>query len=254
MGRRNARVEDSRSWVFNRLAPFYRFRPPYPICVVDALEAIARPGTRVADLGAGTGSLSVPLAERGLRVCAVEPAHAMLSELRMAATARGLCIDTVHAAAESTGLPSGSFDLVLVADALHWLDPERAGAEVARLLASDGACAVVEVRLRPTPFVRAFEARIRASNPKAAPPSGANLEQLLTLAVPKAPHRTSVQFSVTDRLDDEQLRGTLCSLSYVGPALGPAALEELLADAVRIAGDHGGAQWPRDITLTSASR
>jgi ubiquinone/menaquinone biosynthesis C-methylase UbiE len=253
MGRRNVRVEDSRSWVFNRLASFYHLRPPYPIPLVDYLQALAGQGARVADLGAGTGNLSVPLAERHLRVCAVEPAHAMLSELRKAAAARGLRIDAVHAAAESTGLPSGSFDLVLVADALHWLDPERAGAEAARLLAPHGACAIVEVRLRPTSFVQALQARIRAANPKAVSSSGASLEQLLALAVPKARHRTSVQFSVTDTLDDEQLCGTLCSLSYVGPALGPVALQELLADGVKIAGDHGGAEWPRDITVTCAS-
>jgi SAM-dependent methyltransferase len=254
MGRRNVRVQDSKSWVFNRLASSYRLRPAYPNDLVDYLVACAGPRTRVADLGAGTGSLSVPLAERGLLVCAVEPAQAMLAEIRSAATERGLAIETVHAAAEDTGLAPESFDLVVIADALHWLDPELAGAEVARLLDAEGGCALVEVRLRPTPFMQALQARLRKANPRAAPPGETRREQLLALAVPRALHRTCVQFSTTDELNAEQLRATLCSLSYVGPALGASALDELLLDALKIADDHGGAHWPRNIIVTHVAR
>ena len=254
MGRRNVRVEDGKRWVYNRLAAFYRFRLPYPAEVVDYLAACAGPQGRVVDLGAGTGSLSVPLAARGLEVTAVEPARAMLSELRGNAAASGLAVDAVHAAAESTGLPGNSFDFALVADALHWVDPERAGPEIHRLLKSTGACAVVEVRLLPTPFVRAMQARLRTANQKAAPDVAGRLEHLLALAVPNSRRRTIEKFSANDTLDPEQLRGTLCSLSYVGPALGPAALEELLHDVSRIADEYGGAHWPRELTVTRAAR
>ncbi|MBI5532260.1 MAG: class I SAM-dependent methyltransferase [Deltaproteobacteria bacterium] len=253
MGRRNVRVEDSDRWVFNRLAPFYRLRPAYPPAVVDYLVGLTVPEASVVDLGAGTGSLSVPLAERGLRVSAVEPSQAMLSELCTEAAARNLPIQAVHAAAECTGLGAGAFELALIADALHWLDAERAGAEVARLLAPGGSCAVVEVRLRETPFVQALQSRIRKANPKAAASAGTRQEQLLALAVPRSRCRACEHFSVTDRLDAEQLRGTLCSLSYVGPAIGPAALESLLAEVRELADDDGGAEWPREITVTSVA-
>lgn len=252
MGRHDVRVEDGKRWVFNRLAAFYRYRPPYPADLVEFLAACAGPQARVVDLGAGTGSLGLPLAARGLEVTAVEPAESMLSELRANASAGRLAVHSIHAAAESTGLPASSFDLALVADALHWVDPERAGPEIHRLLEARGGCAVVEVHLRSTPFVEALLARLRAANQKAAPATSGRLDHLLALAVPNARRRIIERFSVTDTLDPAQLRGTLCSLSFVGPALGPASLEALLEDAARIADEHGGAVWPRDLVVTCA--
>jgi hypothetical protein len=40
----------------------------------------------------------------------------------------------------------------------------------------------------------------------------------------------------------------------VGPAIGPAALDALLADAVTLARVHGGAIWSREIRLWWARR
>jgi hypothetical protein len=50
-------------------------------------------------------------------------------------------------------------------------------------------------------------------------------------------------------LDDATLQAVLRSLSYVGPALAPAALAALLADARALAAEHGGAVWARVIRL-----
>src|SRR5512144_1592127 len=166
MSRREAKPSDPSRWVFNRLAADYRARPGYPAALAARLLALAGgPGARVADLGAGTGQLAIPLARLGARVDAVEPARAMLDVLE--ADARDLPVTPAHAAAEATGLPGGAFDLVLLADAAQWVDPERAGREVARLLAPGGALAVVEPRLADTPFLRALTARLKAANPKA---------------------------------------------------------------------------------------
>jgi predicted RNA methylase len=68
--------------VFNRLAEDYRRRPGYSTGLAERLLALAGgPGARVADLGAGTGHLALPLARLGARVHAVEPARAMLAAL-----------------------------------------------------------------------------------------------------------------------------------------------------------------------------
>ena len=136
MGRRGVGVDDDDRWVFNRLAEDYRARPGYPAALVDRLAALAGEGGSVVDLGAGTGLLALPLAARGIAVHAVEPASAMLDVLREGA--RALPIDPVHATAEETGLPAGGASLVLVSDALHWIEPEAAGHEAARLLTAGG--------------------------------------------------------------------------------------------------------------------
>ncbi|HVU51011.1 MAG TPA: methyltransferase type 11, partial [Polyangia bacterium] len=72
LGRRKVRLEDASRWVFNRMAEVYDARPPYPTALVDALSALAPAGAPVADLGAGTGHLALPLAARGLDVTAIE--------------------------------------------------------------------------------------------------------------------------------------------------------------------------------------
>ena len=55
-------------------------------------------------------------------------------------------------------------------------------------------------------------------------------------------------------LDGDGLAALLRSLSHVGPALGPAALAELLGEAAALAERHGGARWARSLTLTWARR
>jgi len=253
VGRRGIRVGEDTRWVFNRLADVYRHRPGYPDALVARLVELAGgPGRQAADLGAGTGHLALPLARAGLRVSAVEPARAMLDELTRLATVAGLSLDAVHAAAEDTGLPAGAFGLVFYADAAHWVDPERAGHEVARLLRPDGVCAVIEASLGHTPFLDDLTALLSETNPKARRPSRkAATRQILALARPG--RRPSVEhFSHDVTLSPEALEGTLRSLSFVGPALGPEAVTQLLESAKALAVKHGGALWRRDLVLTSA--
>jgi SAM-dependent methyltransferase len=234
--------EDDRRWVFNRLAGAYHARPPYPGPLLDRVAALAGgSGARAVDLGAGTGLVAIPLAERGLRVTAVEPARAML-----AALGDRPGIARVHATAEDTGLPAGEADLVVLADALQWIDPEAGAGEARRLLARGGVLAVVTPRLADTPFLRALAARLGAANPKARPqpPPVALLYSLARLPVPAIEAFTDEVALTPDGLD-----AVLRSLSYVGPALGPAALAALLADARALAERHGGAVWRRELAL-----
>jgi SAM-dependent methyltransferase len=250
MSRREAKPSDPSRWVFNRLATDYRARPGYPAPLADRLLAIAGgPGARVADLGAGTGLLAIPLARLGARVDAVEPARAMLDLLEE--DARGLPVTAVHAAAEETGLPAGTYDLVLLADAAQWVDPGRAGREIARLLAPAGALAVVEPRLADTPFLRALEARLAAANPKARrlPPAVEPIFQAAGLGA-----TTEERFDDEATLEPARLDAVLRSLSFVGPALGPAKLARVLAGARALAAEHGGAAWRREIALRWSRR
>ena len=253
--RRGISVDDDARWVFNRLARDYLARPGYPEAVLARLAAIAGvPSPRVVDLGAGTGHLAVPLASRGARVHAVEPAREMLRALEGQAAGAGAAaarVVPIHAAAEETGLAAASFDLAVVADALHWIDADRAGAEIARLLAPGAALAVIEPRLADTPFLAALRERIARANFKArpAPPPA---DYLFAVAVGAVPAEERFVHEVA--LDDPALAAVLRSLSYVGPAIGPAAVEALVEDARALARRHGGAIWRRELRLLWARR
>ncbi|HSN13752.1 MAG TPA: class I SAM-dependent methyltransferase [Anaeromyxobacteraceae bacterium] len=250
MARRNVSIHDRERWVFNRLARDYRARPGYPAALVTRLAALAGgPGRRVAELGAGTGLLAVALAREGLAVHAVEPASEMLDVL--AEDARGLDVVPVHGSAEVSSLTEGGFELVVLADALQWVHLDRCAREAARLLAPGGVLAVVDPRPARTPFMTALGDRIAASNFKARP-QPLPIDLFFSVALAATP--TVERFDDEAALDDAGLEGVLRSISYVGPALGPAALDALLADARALARAHGGAGWRREISLSWCSR
>jgi SAM-dependent methyltransferase len=117
-------------------AAYEEHRPDYaPAAVRWALESA--PGTRVLDLGAGTGKLTATLVELGFDVIAVEPDPAMLTELRRAMPA----VPAVAGSAETIPLPDASVDAVLAGNAMHWFDMDVAVPEIARVLAPGGTLA-----------------------------------------------------------------------------------------------------------------
>ncbi|WP_422749248.1 class I SAM-dependent methyltransferase [Mycobacterium sp. WMMD1722] len=118
-------------------AAYERGRPSYP---PEAIDWLLPPDARdVLDLGAGTGKLTTRLVERGLDVVAVDPIPEMLEVLS------GSLPDTpaLLGTAEEIPLADDSVDAVLVAQAWHWFDPERAAKEVARVLRPGGRLGLV---------------------------------------------------------------------------------------------------------------
>lgn len=92
-------------------------------------------GSTVLDLAAGTGKLTRVIGAPGVRVVAVEPVAAMREKLVEACPG----VEVLEGTAEAIPLPDASVDAVTVAQAFHWFDPDRALAEVARVLRPGGA-------------------------------------------------------------------------------------------------------------------
>jgi len=109
-----------------------RLRPAPPAEAVDFGVPMA--AADVADIGAGTGKLTVLLVERGHRVVAVEPSVAMRTRL----TTRLPGVSVRDARAEATGLPEAGFDVVTFAQSWHWVDPAAASRELSRILRPGG--------------------------------------------------------------------------------------------------------------------
>jgi len=245
LGRRKVGIDEPARWIFNRMADVYDARPLYPAALIDALAALAGPaGATVADLGAGTGHLTLPLAARGYDVAAVEPAAAMLDRLCEAARSRGLAGRALHAAAEALPLPKGSLDLVVVCEALHFMDAERTGGEIGRVLARGGALAVITAELTPTPFMRAVWAAIEAAVPRRPRDLTAAQDQLSSLARVRLGDER--RFQDETPVDADTLERILRSFSFVGPAMHPARFEAFRA---RLAAIDEPAVWARTFVL-----
>ncbi len=123
---------------FGPAADIYeRGRPGYPAAALDWLLPPHRP--RVVDLGAGTGKLTRQIRDRGLQVTAVDPSDGMLAQLRRSVPG----VEAVLGSAEALPLPDASADVVLVAQAWHWVDEARAVPEVARVLAPGGRLGLI---------------------------------------------------------------------------------------------------------------
>ncbi|WP_216896511.1 class I SAM-dependent methyltransferase [Nocardia alni] len=123
-------------------AAYEEHRPDYPPAAIRwALEPLGPRGADpdVLDLAAGTGKLTAGLVAAGTRVRAVEPDEAMRAAFAM----RLPDIEALAGTAESIPLPDGSVDAVLVGQALHWFDQERAFPEIARVLRPGGVFAAL---------------------------------------------------------------------------------------------------------------
>src|ERR671917_2163804 len=96
----------------------------------------------VLDLGAGTGKLTTAILRCGVattRVLAVEPDEEMRAELRR----RLPEIAILNGSAEDIPVEDGAVDAVLVGQAFHWFDLDRALSETARVLRPGGVLAAM---------------------------------------------------------------------------------------------------------------
>jgi len=121
-------------------------RPSYPVEAIDAiLDGLPRPMT-IADIGCGTGISTRLLASRAgddARVLGVDPNIDMLREARTAAERAESRIDFREGTGERTGLDDANVDVVVCAQAFHWLNPLAALREFRRVLRPGGRLALV---------------------------------------------------------------------------------------------------------------
>ena len=131
---------ESRRLSFGSVAAAYdRYRPAPPPQALDWL--IPPDAAAVLDLAAGTGAVTRLLIGRAARVVAVEPDERMRAVL----AARCPEAEVLEGRGEDIPLPDASVDAVVVASAWHWLDPERAVPEIARVLRPGGVLGVITV-------------------------------------------------------------------------------------------------------------
>ena len=144
-------------------AQYQSARPEYPAELFDDLVSITRlsPPAALLEVGCGPGKATLPLAERGFAITALELGA------RLAATARANLrqfddVEVIHAAFEEWEPPEGTvFDLVYAATSWAWLDPDVKYRKAAGLLGPAGHLAIWDaVHAFPSDF-DAFFAEIQ---------------------------------------------------------------------------------------------
>jgi SAM-dependent methyltransferase len=167
----SAQHTSARRVVFGATAQTYHdYRPDYPEELFDDLQRVAglEAGSRVLEVGAGTGLFTSHLVRRGYEVTAIEPEEGMAAVAR--AHVPGAFTQFAGRLEDFEGVPE-SADLVVAATSWMWVDPEHGFERAAALLRHGGHFAhawQTLVDLAPEGIEQAFAEVFAARAPELA--------------------------------------------------------------------------------------
>jgi SAM-dependent methyltransferase len=147
--------------VFGEVAELYdRVRPSYPSALVDAvIDFTGVPTPSTIEVGGGTGKATVLFAQRGVKVHVVEPSAEMLAVAgqRLAAFPQ---VTFDQASFEEWNPRGRTFDLLIAAQAWHWVPPRVRFQRAREVLPAGGTIAIFGNRplAIPEPMRSALEA------------------------------------------------------------------------------------------------
>lgn len=117
---------------FEEVAELYeRARPLYPAPLFDDLVHLTglSAGSRVVEIGCGTGQATMPLALRGIEIVCVELGD-RLAELAREKLALFPAVEVVNSSFETWEPDEGSFDAIVAFTSFHWVEPDVSLREV----------------------------------------------------------------------------------------------------------------------------
>lgn len=122
---------------------YYSSRLSYPGAVVEHLcgHSGTCAGGRVLEVGCGTGQLTEKLAQRGAARTAIDIGTSMIERARRRVATGD--VESRSCSFEDLDVADGSFDMVVAADAFHWMDPDLRFTKSARVLRTGGWLAVL---------------------------------------------------------------------------------------------------------------
>jgi SAM-dependent methyltransferase len=222
-----------------------RFRPGPVPAVLDWLLPPA--AAAAVDVGAGTGALTRLLVDRVAEVTAVEPD----ARMRAVLARRVPSANVVEGTGEALPVADVSQDAVLASSAWHWVDPERAVPEAARVLRPGGMLGVVWTGMdRDIGWIDELQRTLRAHLPAAAARPGRGPR---SLALPDAAAAAfaPVEGQHAVRFTHRFTRDALVGLSGTYSAMIVHPDRDALLDGVRAAledderfADPDGAELP----------
>jgi SAM-dependent methyltransferase len=152
----------TRGQLFDRGSRDYQEgRPGYPDGLFRLLQRRCGLGlgSRVLEIGPGTGQATLPILALGAQITAVESGAALARRLSQQAGNTNLLV--IVARFEDAAIPEAQFDLVVSATAFHWITPAVGLLKSAAALRDDGWLALwwnlYSDECRPDPFGQALE-------------------------------------------------------------------------------------------------
>lgn len=224
----------------NRVDDYVKYRPHYPVELIDLLaeKCGLTPESIVADIGSGTGILSRLFLENGNPVIGVEPNAGMrrAGEDYLADYGR---FTSMEGTAEATRLPTHAMDFAIAAQAFHWFDRPRARAEFMRILKPEGFAVLVwnDRRIDSTPFLKDYEALVREFGRDYAELNHKNVHDRAVFEAFFGGTFSEAVFENIQRFDEAGMLGRLKSSSYT-PAPDDPQHEPMMARARELFAAH----------------
>ncbi len=119
---------------------------PAEISSTIAAAAAVSAGTAILDIGTGTGSIAIGLAEDSDDVTALDVSAPFLEAARAAAAARGVRPVFRNACANKLVLDDAEYDVLVISQAFHWLDASCAVRGAYHALKPGGLLYILETK------------------------------------------------------------------------------------------------------------
>jgi SAM-dependent methyltransferase len=208
----------------SRVENYIKYRPGYPKAVIDFLksECGLMPAFTIADIGLGTGKLTVLFLENGNRVIGVEPNQ----EMREAAERllrHQPHFQSVAATAEATTLAGHSVDMIAAGQAFHWFERNATRREFVRILKPGGWVVLVwnDRKTNASPFLEAYEQLLQTFGTDYKEVNHKNVDAAVIGSFFGAGGFRQARFPNEQLFDFEGLQGRLLSSSYAPEAGHP---------------------------------
>lgn len=223
----------------DRVENYIRYRPGYPVEVVQVLKSACGlvPEHVVADIASGTGIWTRELLKSGNRVYGVEP-NAEMRQAGERLLASFPQFISGGGKAEATSLADGSVDFVTAAQAAHWFDRPAARREFQRILKPGGWLVLLwnERVVDGTPFLRDYEQLLLTYGTDYADVRHERTTEAVSEFFDPAPYEERA-FPMRQEFDYAGLEGRLLSSSYA-PGPGHPKHEPMLRELRRIFEQH----------------
>ena len=233
---------------FDAVADMYdAVRSGYPEAVIEEIISLAHLGedSSLLEVGVGTGQITKPFAERGFKVTGLE----LGSNLSAFAQQKFIAFPnvTILNTAFEDYQGAESFDLLLSAQAFHWIEPEFGLTKTAELLKPDGKIALVWQldKSSQTPFYKVttpyFERYVNAADDPERPTPPARFADytraLKNSSLFSTPRTWSTSWQTTYSKD-----AYLKLLQTFSPVIGlePEIRAAFLREVARVLDDFGG--------------